>query len=258
MPQESRRDIEKKHGKVLMDFLGINCTLESGNPPAPDLLFRHEGRKIGLEHTRLFAEHGSANGALQAREKLIDSIANATRLEYENRRLPPVEVKLYISRCQIKKAEIKALANQIVEVVTRNTPHPGRTTEVNNNGDGCLPAWIGLIRIFRFPEPTSASFFSAPRSAWMRTIDAPYLQQKIDEKATHLQGYLNECSPSLTVVEDRCNEVWLLMVEEGSNLSNTLEMPEELWKYAYDFRGFARLFVLRDTDGRIIELVAKE
>ena len=74
-----------------MDFLGIKCTLESGIPPAPDLLFQDEGRKIGLEHTRLFAEHGSAHGALQAREKLIDDIANATRFEYENRRLPPVD-----------------------------------------------------------------------------------------------------------------------------------------------------------------------
>jgi len=45
------------------------------------------------------------------------------------------------------------------------------------------------------------------------------------------------------------------MVEERSDLSNTLEMPDELWKHDYDFRGFARLFVLRGTDERIIELV---
>jgi hypothetical protein len=89
--------------------------------------------------------------------------------------------------------------------------------------------------MIRFPQQTLASFF-APRSAWIPTIDAAYLQRTIDEKATRLQGYLTAC-----------DDAWLLMVEEGSNLSNTVEMPDELWKHAYDFRGFARLFVLRGT-----------
>src|SRR5271163_3691762 len=157
MPQESQRDIEKKQGKVLTDFLGIKCTLESGKPPAPDLLFRHEGRRIGVEDTRLFAEDGSAQRPQQAREKLFNSITDATQREYLNfiPMLPPLDVKLYISRCRIKKAEIKALAKQAVEVVIRNLPDPGRTTEVDNIGDGCLPSWIDSIRIFRFPEQTS-------------------------------------------------------------------------------------------------------
>jgi hypothetical protein len=59
-----------------------------------------------------------------------------------------------------------------------------------------------------------------------------------------LHGYLKACV-----------EVWLLMVEEGSDPSNTLEMPNELWEHFYDFRGFARLFVLRGRNARIIELV---
>jgi hypothetical protein len=246
MPQESQRDIEKKHGKVLVDFLGIKCTLESGKPPAPDLLFGRGGRRIGVEDTRLFVEDGSAQGTQQARKKLLNTIANATQREYEKRGLPPVDVMLHISRCPIKKTEIKALANQTVDFVTRNLPNPGRTItiEVDNIGDGCLPALIDAIRIFRYPELTSASFFSAPRSAWMRTIDAAYFQQKIDKKATHLQRYLEEC-----------NEVWLLMVEEGNDLSNTVEMPAELWNHAYDFGGFARVFVLRGRDERIRELV---
>jgi hypothetical protein len=68
----------------------------------------------------------------------------------------------------------------------------------------------------------------------MPRIDGRYLQRTIDEKATHLQGYLTAC-----------DEAWLLMVEEGTKLSNTVEMPNELWKSAYNFQGFTRVFVLR-------------
>ena len=173
----------------------------------------------------------------------VDEIAAATQLEYEKRGLPPVEVKLYISRCHIKRADIKALADRIVDVVTTNLPdNPGRTIVDNDIGDGRLPVWIDSITITRFPELPQA-LFSAPRSEWISTIDAADLQQTIDGKAERLHGYLKAC-----------NEVWLLMVEEGSDPSDTLEMPDELWKHAYDFRGFARLFVLRGRNASIIEL----
>jgi hypothetical protein len=206
-------------------------------------LFRHEGRRIGVEDTRLFAEDGSARRTPQARKKLVDDIAAATQLEYKNRELPPVEVKLYISRCHIKSANMKALSDQIVDVVTANLPdNPGST--VVDNEDGGLPLWLDSITIIRFPELPQA-LFSAPRSNWIPTIHAADLQQTIDGKAERLQGYLKACG-----------EVWLLMVEEGSDPSDTLEMPDELWNHVYDFRGFARLFVLRGTNERIIELSA--
>jgi hypothetical protein len=98
---------------------------------------------------------------------------------------------------------------------------------------------ITIIRLPELPQP----LFSARRSEWISTIDAADLQQTIDGKAERLHGYL-----------EACDEVWLLMVEEGSDPSDTLEMPDELWEHVYDFRGFARLFVLRGTNGCIKEL----
>jgi hypothetical protein len=239
---EKKQDIEKKHGRALLDFLGIKCTLESA--PAPDLLFRLEGRRIGVEDTRLFAEDGSAQRTPQARKTLVDEIAAETQLEYEKRGLPPVEVLLNMRRCDIKSANVKALSDQIVDVVTTNLPdNPGRTVVDNDIGDGRLPVWFDSITITRFPELPQA-LFSAPRSEWIATIHAADLQQTIDKKAKRLQSY-----------DNACDEVWLLMVEEGSDPSDTLEMPDELWKHAYDFRGFARLFVLRGRNACIIELV---
>jgi hypothetical protein len=246
MSQAPKHAIEEKHGRALLDFLGLKYPLERGNPPAPDLLLRPEERKIGLEHTRLFAEERSKHRAksaapLQARESLLDSIAHETRLEYDKRASPPVEVKLYVGRVHIKKANIKALGHQIVEVVMRNLSDDPGITEVDNTGDGCLPEALDSITIIRFPEQTSSSFF-APRSTWLFSIDPTYLQQAIDEKAKRLKRYLIAC-----------DEVWLLMVQEGNNLSNTIEMPDALWKHAYNFRGFERVFVLRGI-GTIHEL----
>jgi len=137
-----------------------------------------------------------------------------------------------------------ALADQIVDVVTTNLPdNPGRTIVDNDIGDGPLPVWFDSITITRYPELAQA-LFSAPRSEWIPTINAADLQQTIDGKAERLHGYHN-----------KCDEVWLLMVEEGNDPSDTLEMPDKLWKHSYDFRGFARVFVLRGRNARIIELV---
>ena len=85
-----------------------------------------------MEHTRLFAEDGSAQGTRQARKTLVDEIAAATQLEYEKRGLPPVEVKLYVGRCHIKRANMKTLPNQIVDLVTMNLPDSPGNTIVDN------------------------------------------------------------------------------------------------------------------------------
>jgi hypothetical protein len=41
------------------------------------------------------------------------------------------------------------------------------------------------------------------------------------------------------------------MVEEGTDPSNMLALPDELWKHTYDFRGFARLLVLHGSFSRL-------
>ncbi|MCE0498487.1 MAG: hypothetical protein LV481_11135 [Methylacidiphilales bacterium] len=241
MRQVSKETIETRHVDALMTFLDLKCKVERGVEPAPDFLFRNNTRTVGLEHTRLFAEPGTRKGTLQARENLIDDIAETVRLEYERRGLPPIEVKLHIGRGRIGKARIKPMVIEIVNAIERYLPsNPGRS-EIDNTGEEGLAAEVDSVRMIRFPNQVGVSFF-APRSAWILSIDANHLQNVVDEKAKRLPGYLA-----------RCDEVWLLMAAEGDELSTTMEMPEALWSHVFDSRGFSRLFVL-GVQGKVHEL----
>jgi hypothetical protein len=82
---KNSRILKKSTVEPYWIFSGIKCKLESGEPPDPDLLFRHEGRRIGVEDTQLFAEDGSARRTPQKRKTHVDKIAAATQLEYEKR-----------------------------------------------------------------------------------------------------------------------------------------------------------------------------
>jgi hypothetical protein len=230
-----KREIELTHGKALLILLGIDAILEPGIEPAPDLLFTHFGKTIGLEHTRLFGDDGSSRSSFQAHEAIIDEIAEKAQAEYVKRRLPPVEVKLFITQQVISKARVQSLTDWIVNAVAKFLPDSPGNAELRNDWTGDFPEKVDLIRMIRFPGQTS-SFFFAPRSAWIRTIDPQWLQRKIDVKAKRLPKYLTACS-----------RVWLLLVEEQKGLASTLEFPDTVWVGTVDRRGFERVFVLRGT-----------
>jgi hypothetical protein len=229
----SKSDVEMKSGAALLNLLGIHSTLETAIEPAPDLLFSYQGKKVGVEHTRLFSDDGSSASSFQAYEYNIDTVAETCRVEYLRRGLPPVEVKLFMPQARLSKKGIPILARWIVEAVERFLPENPGQAEIRNDWSGNFPEEIECIRMIRFKGQTSTSFFTL-RSAWLRTVEKGWLQTKVDEKASRLPGYLSAC-----------DEVWLLMAEEQSGLSNTLEIPDAIWREPFEHHGFARIFVLR-------------
>jgi hypothetical protein len=230
-----KREVELTHGKALLTLLGIDAILEPGIEPAPDLVFTHLGKIIGLEHTRLFGDDGTSRNSFQAHEARIDEIVEKAQTEYIKRHLPPVEVKVFITQRVIPKARVQSLTEWIVNAVENSMPECPGTAELRNDWTTNFAEEVDLIRMIRFDGQTS-SFFFAPRSAWIRTIDPQWLQRKIDEKAKRLPKYLTACS-----------RVWLLLVEEQKGLASTLEFSDTFWSESVNRRGFERVFVLRGT-----------
>src|ERR1700760_2553771 len=93
----TKSGLEMAHGRTLLRHLKIEAELVPGKVPAPDLIFVHEGKKIGIEHTRIFAEEGAKAGSFQAYEQRIDVLAEKCCAEYVKRGLPPIEAKIHLS-----------------------------------------------------------------------------------------------------------------------------------------------------------------
>jgi hypothetical protein len=229
MPRPSKLEVEMAYGKAMLELLQIDSTLEARNPPAPDLVFCHKNTRIGIEHTRLFADEGFSPTSFQAYENIIEDIAERCRVAYVMRGLPPVEVKLHLSHEYPSKMRIPILVDWIVNAVADNP----ESREIRNEWTGEMPHEINSIRMFRFPSLTVTSFYP-PRASWIKTVEIKWLQGKVDEKADRVPGYLSDC-----------NEVWLLMVEEQTGLASTVEVPDALWSQPLKHRGFARIYFLR-------------
>ena len=225
------------YGRALLTHLGIESELALGIPPEPDLVFCHNNKRIGLEHTRLYGEAGKTTGSFQAYENAIESIADDALERYNAKGLPPVEVKLFMPRARPSKARTQILSSWIAQAVADHLPPNPGTAEINNIWDGGMPEEIHSIRMIRFQGQASSFFFSL-RAAWISTIDTQWLQDKIDNKARHLIRYRSQFDQS-----------WLLMVEEQRGLASTLEIPNEVWSQRsiqpVDRGGFDRVFFMR-------------
>jgi hypothetical protein len=243
MQPPTKEEVEMRHVGALVRLLKLNHQIEAGTPPAPDFILRLGPKLIGIELTRIFGESGTRSGSLQAREKLLTTIADAARSEYQSRGLPPVEVKLHIGHQPIRAARLASLVGEIVSAVQGQVhvgPYP-RRVRVDQVGDGQLPIEVNAISLIRFPGQKSASFV-ASQACWIPSVDSDQLQTKINNKAERLSGY-----------RESCEEVWLLLVAEGNMLSTTVQMPEELWQRTYGRAGFSRVFVLQGL-GKLHEL----
>jgi hypothetical protein len=229
----SKSEVEMTYCNAMLELLGIDSVLEARNPPAPDLVFGHEGRTIGIEHTRLFTDEGSCPKSYQAYESILEDIAERCRAEYTKRGLPPVEVTLHMSHEHASRTRVPVLVDWIVNAVAENLPPSYGSVEIPNEATEGMPHEINTIRMIRVAALTKAYFHSA-RAAWIMTVETSWLQSKVDEKADRIAGYLSAC-----------DEVWLLMVEEQTGLANTMEIPRAIWAQPLEHQGFARIYVLR-------------
>lgn len=200
----------------------------------PDFIVYSEVGNIGIEVTDLYWEVPEGEKPRQAEESIKYRIAGRARDLHEELELPPVHVSIHFSNNHtFQKNIVEQLATRISKLVEQNLPEMNSKYEegyewVNRD---YFPEEINRIAVYRFPEIKRA-FFSAPDAGFIPDLSPRDIVRVLDNKNKKYAFY-----------RKRCNELWLVVNINGSQLSSTFDIPEEAITERYR-TPFERVFLL--------------
>jgi hypothetical protein len=220
----------------------------------PDLIVHHNGKVIGIEHTRLYREDPTipAGRQLRPQEKFHWRLVERAREIFQQRsnRL----LWLYLTfkepfnyRQYDIEQEATLLAQSVLAALSR-CPASGPSESVVR-----IQSWKAQQLGLPFPAGVDAYDFTVVRKPGLElwapvyggpvpTLTAPQLEVVIREKETRLDRY-----------RSRCATVWLLVVTDAGLPSSDFDITEALEHHVFR-SSFDRIFLLTPFQRRLIEL----
>jgi hypothetical protein len=211
----------------------------------PDFLVLAPSGVVGIEHTQLFQTAGGSGQERQALESKWQRVLDLAREKYESRLGPPLHLTAsFDDRRRLSEARIEAAAEDLVQVVLAAQPA----------SDG-IPSKIGGLRRRGVLPPEMISAYIYPASGSFPIVWGLADGGWIPEWApADLQAHIDRKEQKLDIYRANCSAVWLLMVEDGSTISRTLDLSRETLLHQYRSR-FDRIFLFKAFDTRVVELL---
>ena len=220
----------------------------------PDLLVRHNGRIVGIEHTRLYREDLATPSGRQLRpqEKIhwrLVERANEIFQQLSHRHL-----WLYVTfkepfnyRERDLEHEAMLLAQSVLAALSRFPASGPRHSVIR------MHSWQAQQLGLPFPAGVDAYDFIAVCESGLElwapaygyavpTLTAQQLEPVIREKETRLERY-----------QSRCATVWLLVVTDAGLPSSHFDITGALERHVFT-SAFDRIFLLAPFQRRLIEL----
>jgi hypothetical protein len=215
--------------ELLRDFPHGDIHPNQNDPP--DVFVRSAGRIVGIEVRRLFRPKVPGEQALQAREGNTKRIVEEARLLHLQAERPRVRVSVHFNRHPIRSNEIRQLAAALAEIVRRNLPAEGQTTEeeYNYRNRSYFPDKIDRVAIYRTVPDGS---WVAHEAMWNPDCGADYLQREIDAKTIRYSE-----------AKKKCEEVWLLLVTNAQGLASHVCLSDAAFGSIYT-TPYERAFVI--------------
>lgn len=236
MSQSAKRNRELAHlltfKRSIPDFPEGDLPLNEINP-RPDFRVITPAGVVGIEHTALYHRSGARKLPLRAWETYVERIAVRARDVYESRGHPPVCVGFRVaSHTHLNKEAVRTLARQLASVVEKNIPAdslPARVEQTWEPGSQ-LPRTFSSVLVSR--STTSKSFWWPAMSGFQPEVPPEYVANRIADKNRKYRDY-----------RANCDEVWLLVVVDGSRPSSFFEVSGSALTRAYESL-FERTYLL--------------
>jgi hypothetical protein len=214
------------------------------NTESPDFLVSDSSQVIGIEIVDYVRGQDSEGSAYRRNEVLLQTIALRARREYESLYSDPLMVHFtgYPGQ-QLPKIRVPDLAADAATTVRRFVPETlFKSVRVDSDQftGALLQAVVSSIRVTRVRNARQASW--SPVGAGFVSASVNEIRDLIASKDTKAPAYLQQC-----------DEVWLLIVADGTNISSTLDLSEEIRQARFPSR-FKRVFFYDYQDKRAIPL----
>jgi len=224
MTRTDQRDWEQFYlelfGRLQTD--GLQEVPVLADPPAPDALLFLAGKTLGIELTMfLWDAVGPGGSPARALHSMRKRVMERAKELWDLQQRPAVDVGLIWNdhKCLLG-SEITAVAEQLVSLVARYVPEVDAHLTIAHPA----PMWKEL------PGHVAAVFVSRP--AWLTHSiwdfsdggSVPHLRDSFGL----LQKILNEKEPKISGYRMRCDEVWLLIVADGSTMQSFVVIDEDI------------------------------
>lgn len=182
----------------------VEYSLEQPDPPLPDVIIEAGGRKIGIELTELII-----NDSEKRKEVIQESVLKEAQKEFEERYALPLHVTVsFTDSLEDKGLKKKLVAEHLAEIIIHQISQI--KDELKNqesfsiNLNRLNNQYFHSISIFYLSKLTIPCW-SPLNSFWVPELPHIYIQEVITQKSKKVKGYLSGCE-----------EVWLLILENGS------------------------------------------
>ncbi len=207
------RDKKTRERFFLDEFAAVYPNFPSGaikNSERPDSLVSDGSRVTGIETIDYVRGQDSEGSIYRRNEILWQGIADQARREFESLRSDPLMVHfLWRSDQQPRKAEISNLATSAATIIGRSVPKTlFKSARISHDELAGTPiqTFVSSIHVTRVRNARQASWSFI--GAGFVSVSVNEVRDLIASKNAKVPAYLR-----------RCDEVWLLIVADGVNIS---------------------------------------
>jgi len=190
----------------------------------PDFLISTGDKVIGVELVDYVRGQNKGDSLYRRNEILWQRVADAARAVFESQHSEPLMVHFHWhSHRHPRQSEVSAMANKAASVIENHIPvglFDMIQIEHEQMGDGKLAYYAHSIHVTRTrnKEQVLWSF----NNAGFISVPASELQELIESKDTKVTEYLR-----------KCDEVWLVIVADGSQISSNAELHQDVIDHDY-------------------------
>lgn len=242
-------DSEKKRSErwALEQFRQLLPSFPPGEVTAgekPDFtVVLSSGRTLGIELTTLHRDVPSGQLPPQSQEALRHRAVKRAQDIYDASGSPFLHASVHFANVQLTKTDIPSVAERIASIVSCNIPRTGEARTAGPNEENCyqFPEELHHVATYNLPNATR-SFFTAPGSTWVATLQDDDLRRAIDSKERKYDRY-----------RERSDKVWLVISCNGAFMSTWFDGTEHAHAQAFTTR-FDRVFLVSHFENRVVEI----
>ena len=202
----------------------------------PDFFVSSTESKIGIELTeiliheeRIAENEGIEREILNTAGEIWDENGNPT--SYVSVRFEP--------GFHVKKKDRRAYAERLVELLET---HPDKDSDPWIDGEDTNIEGLRFIAPTKRPHMEKSNWDSANISNYGKTIDASFVQERIDIKNERYSDY-----------REKCDEVWLIIVIDGHSKDSDIDVGSEVLRATFK-TDFDRIYIFDRLRRSIIQL----
>jgi len=237
------KDKEREYLSALREALPEIPCVEPTEPEPPDFVLAVDGHRLGIEFTVFHLTPPQGARPHQEQQSLKDQIAKSAERFHKEAGGPAIYVQIFFAEgLSLQKAEVHPMAEAIAASVFRVDAPMTKHSPAVEVPQNTLPGGICEIAVYGSIRGGNDRHWFADAGGWVEDVMPGHIQNVIEKK-----------SRSVTEARKRCDELWLVIVNDAFSKAAPAEISRQAIKARYT-HSFDRLLWFIPNPCKVHEL----